>query len=166
MDIFFIKNMSYYISFLKNAYKRLGMLKLLIVFFSFWIVFAELGLLIKDLITEDDYQTLFIFNKGLIFEILEVAIFGPLVETFLNQFLVIYLSRKWLNSYSILLSALIFGVLHLDLYMFLYFFIFGFILASLYYFFRYYTNEKAFLITFLFHALFNFYAIMVNHFFS
>lgn len=158
--------MSYYIDFLKKAHNKLGLFKLFIATFLLWIVFAELGLFIKDLITEDDYQTTFFFNNGLLFEILEVAIFGSLIETFLNQYLIIYLTKKWLKEYSIILSALIYALLHLDLYMFLYFFTLGFILASFYYFFRYHTNEKAFLITFLFHALWNFYAIMETHLLS
>jgi|AntDeeMinimDraft_5_1070356.scaffolds.fasta_scaffold25744_1 membrane protease YdiL (CAAX protease family) len=166
MDFFIFKYMVVYINFLKKLHKKLGLLKLFFITLLIWLGFSRAYLILKSLIINNEYDTIYIFDDSLISKIFEVVIFGPLVETFILQYLVIIMTKRFLKAYSILLSALLFALFHRDLYMLLYFFTFGFILASLYYFFRYHTKERAFLITFLLHAFWNLYTVLANHYFT
>ena len=152
-----------YINFLKKIHTKLGPSKLFFITLLIWLAFSKSYLILKSFFIDNEYNTIYIFNDSLIFKIFEVVVFGPLVETFLLQYLIIAITRSFLKAYSILLSALLFAVFHLDLYMMLYFFTFGFILASFYYFFRYHTKEKAFHITFLLHACWNLYAVLIKY---
>lgn len=151
---------------IEKIYRQLGISWFLILIFFAWLLFAKLYSLIENTYFASNRETVKVFNNRLWFEVIEVAIIGPLVETFINQFLVIKLTKKVLDKFSIYLSAIIFAILHLDYYWFMYFFVFGLILATLFYFFQYITKRNAFLICFLFHFAWNLYAVLENHFSS
>jgi membrane protease YdiL (CAAX protease family) len=97
-------------------------------------------------------------------ELFMVMLAGPLVETFLFQYLPFYfLKRKWADIYTILLAALLFGSAHF--YNWIYFLnatcagiLYGFVYASKA------RVGKGFLYTALLHILYNFFAFISNHF--
>lgn len=148
---------------IEKFYNQLGLSWFLILFFLVWLLFAKLYSFIESTYFASDYETVKVFNHGLWIEVLEVAIMGPLVETIINQFLIIKLTKKILDKFSIFLSAIVFAILHRDYYWFVYFFVFGLILATLFYFFQYITKRNAFLICFLFHFTWNLYAVLESH---
>jgi len=149
---------------IEKIYNQLGISMFLTLIFLAWFLFAKLYSLIESIYFVNEHETVKLFNHGLWLEIIEIAILGPLIETFLNQFIVIKLTKKKLGRYSIFLSAIIFAILHLDYFWFVYFFIFGLVLATLFYFFQYKTKRNAFLICFIFHSMWNFYTVFENHF--
>lgn len=147
-----------------HFYKKNGFYKLFIVAYFLWIAFSYTYLFIDILFIKSDFTRESLFKDSFFSSFLLIVIFGPLIETLLNQKLIITLLRPRIKSWSIVVSGFVFALLHLNVNYFIYFFIFGVLLATFYYYFKYYTKKRAFLITFSFHALWNLFILLIYQF--
>ena len=145
-----------------NSFKGLRVSNQLFIFILLSFFLGEILQIILEYFYEKGVFNLDFSNYSLSEIIFEVIILAPLIETFFIQFIIIELSlrffsnKKYIYFYSILTSALIFGILHqYNTAYIIATFILGLWFGTIYVFYKKNKNCNPFLALFTIHLVYN-----------